>query len=525
MSERLRINFVLAPKATISGGPLAILEYAERFRQRGHVVTITTYPDNMWRGDNPFPWFKFGGEIHYKRLRDSAGQASPSLPAARLWANNDPATLTNTLLRTVGIDGLGEIKWRSNDRTTSGSGFESLVTELVAGLHVVDVMPECDLNIATFWTTALPVFFCGKGKPVYFMQHYEEVFHSLETSSLLQRLCARASYQLPLFKVANSSWLQRQMKQRFGQDVPFSNNALVLEDFSPKPKKSEKDGIIRIVTYVNPFPWKGFADAVKAVTEIRKRYGARVEWNVFGYRHPLLNESSGDCPVKYHPKLSFPQLADLYATSDIALCPSWYESFPLPPLEAMASGTAVVTTDAGTEDYAFDGSNARVVGARRVDQMISALSELIEDCELRTRLAREGRRTAEEFTWDRAVRDREEILMAIHRGEVTYDTWKPAKLGLLDGNGIAFEDAPADLPSSDPSLFWRDDMLYLLHNNMRREVQCSAVVPALLQNEISYLTIDELIFARTPAGPPITSWADLPRDFMIGAVRPASQCK
>lgn len=512
---------MLAPAPSISGGPLAILEYAERFRQRGHVVTITTYPDSMWLGDNPFPWFKFGGEIHYKRLRNSAAEQSLSLASLRLLGQSDAAILSKGLLSTFGVDGFANIILRSADQSTKGTGAEFLAKELIIALQIMDVMPDCDLNIATFWTTTFPVFFSGKGKPVYFMQHYEEVFYPLETSFLLQRLGVRTSCELPLFKVANSSWLQGQIKGRFGQDVPFSNNALVVDDFAPKPKKSETDGIIRIVTYVHPAPWKGFADAVKAMTEIRRRYGARLEWNVFGYPHPLLDECSRDCPITYHPKLSFAQLADLYATSDIALCASWYESFPLPPLEAMASGTAVVTTDAGTEDYAFDRKNSLIVPARRVDQMIAALSELIEDTELRTRLACEGRRTAEEFTWERAVRDREEILMAIHRGEVAYDTWKPAKLGLLDGNGIPFENAPADLAWSDTTLFWRDGALYLLHNKVRHYVECGAVIPVLLDNDITYGTIDELAFARTPSGPPIRSWADVPSDLLKNTAEPA----
>ena len=75
--DGLRINFVLPPSPKISGGPLAILEYANRFIDRGHSVTITTYPDSMWEGDNPFPWFDFKGTIHYKRAR-GAGPA-PSI--------------------------------------------------------------------------------------------------------------------------------------------------------------------------------------------------------------------------------------------------------------------------------------------------------------------------------------------------------------------------------------------------------------------------------------------------------------
>ena len=232
--------------------------------------------------------------------------------------------------------------------------------------RLIQAMPDCDINIATFWSTALPVYLSGKGKPVYFMQHYEEVFFPPELEFITQRLGARSSYSLPIYKIANSSWLQKLIHERFGQNIPFSNNALAIGDFNPGPKLSDNDGKIRITTYSRPEQWKGFADAVAAMEIVGKRSFKPVEWNVFGYRHPKLPPDNLFFPYKFHPKLPLHDLAALYSASDIALCPSWYESFPLPPLEAMASGTAVVTTNLGTEDYAFDGKNAVVVDSRDI---------------------------------------------------------------------------------------------------------------------------------------------------------------
>ena len=77
---------------------------------------------------------------------------------------------------------------------------------------------------------------------------------------------------------------------------------------------------------------------------IKGKYGNNVEWHVFGYLNRNFLPDNHLAEYIFHKKLSFKELAGLYAACDIALCPSWYESFPLPPLEAMASGTAVVTT-------------------------------------------------------------------------------------------------------------------------------------------------------------------------------------
>jgi glycosyltransferase involved in cell wall biosynthesis len=57
-------------------------------------------------------------------------------------------------------------------------------------------------------------------------------------------------------------------------------------------------------------------------------------------------------------------LAKLYSSSDVLIftsCREGREGFDLPPLETMASSTAVATTDCGgVRDYAVDGYNSLV---------------------------------------------------------------------------------------------------------------------------------------------------------------------
>ena len=54
-------------------------------------------------------------------------------------------------------------------------------------------------------------------------------------------------------------------------------------------------------------------------------------------------------------------LAELYSSADIFLFTSYAESFGLPPLEAMACGTTVVTTDCkGNRDYAIGEYNCLI---------------------------------------------------------------------------------------------------------------------------------------------------------------------
>src|SRR5947208_13110579 len=131
MRKPLRINFVLAPSENITGGALAIIEYATRFAERGHVVSITTYPDSYFPGDRPFPWCKFDGPIHYARWQDRApGNAD-------MLAYIDRVT--------------GEFGNRAP--------FHMLLNQLPIWAGIIEATPECDLNIATLWSTGFPVYF------------------------------------------------------------------------------------------------------------------------------------------------------------------------------------------------------------------------------------------------------------------------------------------------------------------------------------------------------------------------------
>jgi glycosyltransferase involved in cell wall biosynthesis len=83
-------------------------------------------------------------------------------------------------------------------------------------------------------------------------------------------------------------------------------------------------------------------------------------------------------------------------------------------MEAMACGAALCTYDnGGSRDYAIDGRTAVVAPRRNLDALASGLTRLLEDVELRRRLAREGQdfvRT--QFDWERATARLESILAA-----------------------------------------------------------------------------------------------------------------
>ena len=58
-----------------------------------------------------------------------------------------------------------------------------------------------------------------------------------------------------------------------------------------------------------------------------------------------------------------------------------------------------------------------------ISAMVYAIEELIGNPRLRKRLAENGRKIAETYSWDNAVDEREKILLDIYNDQVNYDIY------------------------------------------------------------------------------------------------------
>jgi len=97
-------------------------------------------------------------------------------------------------------------------------------------------------------------------------------------------------------------------------------------------------------------------------------------------------------------------LRALYAGADLFCFPSLEEGFGLPVLEAMAQGTAVITST-GTATAEVAGDAGVLVDPRDTPALGDALARLLDDDVERHRLGAAGRdRVVERFGWDRTAR-------------------------------------------------------------------------------------------------------------------------
>lgn len=267
-------------------------------------------------------------------------------------------------------------------------------------------IPDCDINVATDIVTVSAVYRSQKGLMFHHLQHDPSLFFSDPY--------VKESYYLPLAaRIANSSWLKDRLKEQQGVESVLITPAIDNDFFYPR-KIEKNPNKKRIVSLGKAAEWKGFKDAAEAMKIVMQKR-SDIEWFVYGQKlalnSPFSNYQDPEAPYTF---ISFPsddELAKLYSSADVVICPSWYESFPLPPLEAMACGTPVVTTRYGTEDYAFNGENALVVPPRNPQAMAEAILRVLEDEKLASKLRENGLKTAKQFTWEKTTDQVEKLFL------------------------------------------------------------------------------------------------------------------
>jgi glycosyltransferase involved in cell wall biosynthesis len=382
------INIVVPPlhRRNFGGGILCVFQYAKGLTARGHDVNILPLlpsPQPLWV-DGP-----------YGRLLTNA--AARSGPDANRAAR---ASIKNSLR-----DALTRV---------SAWGARFLPQEVQRGFHLRTVrerMRQADVTIATSFETALPVHLYGTGRRFYFMQHFEPYFAIDTPEDRWAEHEASSSYRLGLEMIANSSWLRAKIREVTGIEPSLCPNAIDHDVFRALPKPATEGNEIRIISYGGRrASWKGFESMAAAVAATRKRIpDTKIHWSVYG--ESLL---PADNAIASYEPLGFLQparLADAYRKADILLSAAWYESFPLYPLEAMACGLAVVTTQPGTEEYAIHQQTAEIVEPRNVDSIAHGLTRLIQDRTYREALVRNGLAAAKKFSWDDSVSRMEALLL------------------------------------------------------------------------------------------------------------------
>jgi glycosyltransferase involved in cell wall biosynthesis len=110
-------------------------------------------------------------------------------------------------------------------------------------------------------------------------------------------------------------------------------------------------------------------------------------------------------------------VAAVLTAFDLSVFPSLWEGTPLTAFEALASGKAIVATDAdGLVDILTDGRDARIVPKRDAGALADAILDLIRHPDERARLAAAARVTAQRYDIAAFVRKMEQLYVLLCDG-------------------------------------------------------------------------------------------------------------
>jgi GT2 family glycosyltransferase len=271
--------------------------------------------------------------------------------------------------------------------------------ELVEALAPLDA-----IKVATWWNTASPVWRASvlHGIPVYFVQDIETSYYPDDE---FVRHAVIDSYR-PEFRYMTISAWNRERLRELGLDATLIPPGIDLECFRPLEDVERRSDMVLAIGRSNPLKnlpltleaWRALPDP-------------RPELCMFGIEPELGQEPGMRYVVEPHDE----DVNRLFNQAAVFVQTSTHEGFALPPLEAMATGGAVVCTDAhGNRDFCRDGENCLMPEATPA-AVSEALRRLLADASLRERLGRAGIETAAAYAWERRIDALEEVLEDVAR--------------------------------------------------------------------------------------------------------------
>ena len=108
-------------------------------------------------------------------------------------------------------------------------------------------------------------------------------------------------------------------------------------------------------------------------------------------------------------------LAYYYSSAALLAYPSFYEGFGFPPLEAMACGCPVVTSNTSSLPEVV-GEAGIMVNPYDTDSLVEAMRQVLTDSKLRDDMVTKGLEQAKKFSWEKAARETQEVYNKVASG-------------------------------------------------------------------------------------------------------------
>jgi len=281
-----------------------------------------------------------------------------------------------------------------------------------AAADYLDHIDNADI-IMLGWMDQAQEFFFSKIPVVLWEQGSQPLFGDygdMQSSTSPERSNLHCIYRMPVHLLAVSETIQAILKGVFNREAQLFPNGLDTDFYYPLEHKNNKIPIV-LLAGTPGLEFKGFKFAMIVLEAVRE---AGLPFKVWWSSQDKISLSGVSFDVEKFIKPSQEKLAELFRNADVFLSTSLYESFSLPPIEAMASGTAVIATDCGgINTYARPGSNCLLCEQGDYKSVFYAIQHLLQNPSAREQLAAAGRKTALEYSFSSVIPLLEQCLYRI----------------------------------------------------------------------------------------------------------------
>jgi glycosyltransferase involved in cell wall biosynthesis len=346
MDKRTRFTFVL-PNLGVYGGIQSTIMMADALSKLGNDVTIV-YP--ILPGRDGLPWWNI-----------------------RKWAVQLVRAAQNVLSR-------------PNWFTFSGN----LVS--IPYLHE-RYLPDADFLVVTWWADARALIRhpASCGRLIHFVRSFETWGGPPEL--------VLETYRTGMATVTTSKTLARNLQNAGRSTECIIPNGLNPAFFEEGVIEVEEVDVPTVGMLYRVQDWKRAVDGLRALQDVSVPFRLVLFGEAVRSEHKDLVASLPDVEFVLRP--TGRELIDIYRKLDVFLFTSdETEAFGNPPLEAMASGCAVVSTKVGAvPEYATHEREALLVSPRDIPAMTESVDRLLANVELRQSLVHAGLERSRDFSW------------------------------------------------------------------------------------------------------------------------------
>ena len=285
--------------------------------------------------------------------------------------------------------------------------------------RIPDLFPQVDIAVATQWETVRHILRVAELQPgvktFYFVQGYETVL--VDQDDETQRQQVTDTYSAIKRKVAKTDYLCDLVRQH--DPVVYKiNPGMDLDNFYPRDV-DQPSRCRRVLAMARPnMPWRGFGTMCRVFGEVA-RLCPDVRFVLYGTDDLSDNEAQMSFPFENSGVVSHRELPALYSSCAIYCDFSQAHGFGRTGVEAMACGCACVLTESGgVSEYARDGWNALLCPPDDVPGLVASVVRLLEDPELRRKLAANGLASVQQYCDPVAAHQMHDLFRQALKGEI-----------------------------------------------------------------------------------------------------------